>query len=363
VLDLRSDSGQPSRPQASDIGGEPQPTVLLVSRAADQDADRVTRLLEATGTPVTRLDAETAEMAGLIVDLDRRAVLVDGRWIRPTVTWLRHFSHRAMAAEPEALRQAFAADSWQALADQLAVVSAATIGCREPGMLAQLAAAAACGLATPRTVVTTEPARAAPLLDRPKLVVKALHRHFVEASPGLLTGVFPVIAERGALASIPPGPPVAVQEHVDHDTEIRLYYVHGQVAAAFTIVKSGPAQEWHDPELVTAQWVEPPPALAASATALAEALSIEYGAFDFLISGGVPVFLEVNIAGDWRWLESKVGAEPVTIAVVRMLRAMHRRSLVNESMPISRASTVVNPVTFLSCGISRTPVDKEERSL
>lgn len=339
------------------------PTVLLVSRAADEDAGMVARLLEATGTPITRLDAETVASAGLSVDLDGRAVLVDGRWIRPTVTWLRHFSHRAMFAEPDPLRRAFAEDSWRALADQLGVVSTATIGYREPGMLDQLAAARSCGVATPRTVVTTEPAKAAELLDCPYVIIKALHRHFVEASPGLLTGVFPVVAQRDALASIPSGPPVVVQEHVDHETEIRLYYVHRQVAAAFAILKSGPGQEWLNPALVTAQWIEPPPALAAAATALAKELVIEYGAFDFLISGGFPVFLEVNIAGDWRWVETKVGAEPVTIAVAGMLRAMHQNSVASESIPVNQASTSVNPVTFLSCGIYRTPVDKDEHSL
>ena len=122
MLDLRSDSGQLPAPPASPVDGEPTPAVLLVSRAADSDADRVGRLLEATGTAVTRLDAETVQAIGLTVDLDRRAVLIGGRWIRPTVTWLRHFSHRAMSAEPKPVRQAFAADSWQVVADRKSVV-------------------------------------------------------------------------------------------------------------------------------------------------------------------------------------------------------------------------------------------------
>ncbi len=325
--------------------------------------DLVKRLLEATGTPVTRLDAEIAGSAGLVVDLDRRAILVHGQWISPTVTWLRHFSYRTMPAGRGALRTAFASDSWNALADQLALVSAATVTHRDPGLLAQLGAAHDCGIATPRTVVTTEPARAVALLDCRRMVVKALHRHFVEVSPGLLTGIFPEVATRHAVRRMPAGAPIVVQEYVAHDAEFRVYCIDGRVAAAFAIAKARPGQEWLDPTAVTARWIEPPAALAAAAVALAGALGIEFGAFDFLGSRGVVIFLEVNITGDWRWLERKAGATPVTTAVVRMLRSRHRRLVASDPALAAGAAARVNPVTFLSCGVPGSPVDNGESSL
>ena len=337
--------------------------IFLVSRVGDQEAGLVKKLLEATGHPVTRLDAEFAPSGGLVVDLDRRAILVDGRWIRPTVTWLRHFTDRAMPAQHRALRRAFSADSWPALADQIQVVSMAAVAHRDPGLLVQLAAASTCGVPIPRTLVTTEPGEAAKRLASPRVIVKALHRHFIEASPGLLTGVFPEVVAGGALHRIPAGPPVVVQEYMDHDTEIRLYYARGQPPVAFAIAKPGPGSEWLDPAAVSAEWIEPPEPVASAAAALAESLSIDYGAFDFLISDGKPVFLEVNLAGDWRWLENKIGAAPVTTAVVRMLRSMHRRSVANDRRLSGGSASGVSPVLFLSSGVSRASVDKNEQAL
>lgn len=308
---------------------------------------------------MARLDAETAASAGLIVDSHRRLVRIDGRWISPTVTWLRHFSHRAMPQARSTLRRAYAADSWQALAEHLDVLSATAITHREPGLLAQLATARGCGVAVPATIVTTDPAQADELLPGSKLVIKALHRHFVEARPGLLYGIFPEIIDRRDLRRVPAGPPVVVQEHVEHDAEVRVYHVHGRIAAAFAITKSGPAEPWLHPELVKVRQIEPSDAVAAAASAVAAALSIDYGAFDFLIVGGVPVFLEVNLAGDWRWLETKVRRATVTAAVAAMLRFKHEQI----AGRVEARSAGVDPVTFLSRGIARTSVDKGEHSL
>jgi hypothetical protein len=357
VLDLRA---EPSA-AASDAtpGTGPRPAVLLVSRARDAEVSLLRRRLEAAGVPTARLDAEAAASTGMIVDPGRGLVRIDGRWISPTVTWLRHFTHRAMRPGRDALRRAYAADSWLALADQLEVISATTITHREPGLLAQLAAARDCGLEVPATIVTTDPAQATTLIPGSRLVIKALHRHFVEARPGQLHGIFPEIVDRRQLSRIPPGPPVVVQEHIDHDAELRVYFVHGQVAAAFAITKSGPAEPWLDPAAVTARQVEPPADVAAAVSALASAISIDYGAFDFLIAAGVPVFLEVNLAGDWRWLEAKVRKAPVTTAVAEMLRAKHAQAVGDARAGAAGA----NPVTFLSRGIARPSVDKDESSL
>lgn len=333
--------------------------MLLVSRERDAEVGLVARRLETAGISVARLDAETSASCGLIVDSRRRLVRLDGRWISPTVTWIRHFTNRAMRQARTTLRRAYAADSWLALADQLDAVSAAMITHREPGRLAQLTTARGCGVAVPETIVTTNPARVAALFPGSKLVIKALHRHFVEARPGLLHGIFPQIIDRSDLRRVPAGPPLVVQEHIDHEAEIRLYYVHGRIAAAFAITKSGPAEPWLHPERVTARQIDPPDAVAAAALTVATAMSIDYGALDFLLTGGVPVFLEVNLAGDWRWLETKVGRAPVTAAVTAMLRSKHERI----AGAAEASAAEVNPVTFLTRRIAPTSVDKDERSL
>ncbi len=297
----------------------------MVSRAADAECDAVARRLGSVRVPVARLDAESAAARGLAIDLERRAVRLGGRWITPTVTWVRHFSVRAMPRKRGAVHQAFAADSWRAVVDQVSTVSATAITPAGSGLLEQLALARARGIAIPRTVVVTDPAAARDLLDSPRVVIKALHQHFVEARRGLLSGVFPEVGERAELghASLPP---VVVQEYVEHDAEIRAYYVAGEIAAAVEITKSGPAQPWLDPHHVLAAQVDPHPALADAVRSLAAAMATDYAAFDFLIAAGTPVFLEANLTGDWRWLEAKLRAEPVTAAVARMLTESHRRA-------------------------------------
>ncbi len=342
MLDVRLPAPA-ARPLTAGTGSDQVPAVLLVSRAADRELDLVARQLSAAGLPVERLDAETVGAARVVIDVDRSAVQVRGRWITPSVTWVRHFSARTIPPDWRgAAAQIFAGQSWQALAEQLGTVAGVHLASRGPGTLEQLAAARRCGVAVPRTVVTTDPAAASGLLTGTRLVIKAVHQHFVEATPGLLTGVFPEIIGADELAARVYGsgePPVLVQDYVEHDLEIRAYYVGGQIIA-FAVGKAYPAQLWLHPEEVSAREIEPPAAVAAAVRALAASMSLEYGAFDFVSAGGVPVFLEVNVGGDWCWLEAKTGNAPVTGAVCSMLAELHYRT--------RESAGQVDPVSFLA---------------
>jgi hypothetical protein len=333
VLNLRAPAARlthgfdPAGLVASDL---PLPCVLLASRTADREFALVSRLLARIGVPVARLTAEVAAARGFTADLDNGAVRIGRHWIRPTVTWVRHFSPRAMPARRAALPQAFAADSWLALVDQLGSLSGELIPASGPELIEQLTAARTAGVAVPRTVVSTDPIEATRLIGGQKVVIKALHRHFVEARPGLLSGVFPEIADASSVRrpGRPRGVPVVVQEHIAHEAEIRCYYVRGEILT-FSVGKSEPAQPWLDPQAVTAELVDPPPAIVTATSALAGALSVRYGAFDFLLAGGKAVFLEVNWAGDWRWIETRARVGSVTTAVTAMLRDLHLKAAGN----------------------------------
>ncbi|HEY3905139.1 MAG TPA: hypothetical protein VGM14_14605 [Streptosporangiaceae bacterium] len=377
MLDLRAPRGVPggrppgpaprSRPryrpgQAGSRSARPKASVLLASRVADREFGLVGRLLESIGVPVARLDAETAAVEGITVDLDQRAIRIDGRWICPTVTWIRHFAPQAMPARRGAAQRAFSTDSWQALGDQFGAICAETIASSGAGLLQQLAAARAAGIRVPRTIVSTEPIAAAKSLGAGTVIVKALHEHFVEASPGLLTGVFPEVTDVGAMrrADRPARIPVVVQEHIGHEAEIRGYYVRGDVLT-FSVSKASPAQPWLEPHAVRARQVEPPPGVAAAMTALATALSVRYGAFDFLITGDEPVFLELNWAGDWRWFETRARARSVTNAVTAMLRDLHRQAVANsfsDRLQDQGHPGGIDLVTFLAKSGRADPIDK-----
>jgi hypothetical protein len=118
------------------------------------------------------------------------------------------------------------------------------------------------------------------------------------------------------------GAPVIVQEYVEHDTELRVYYVDGHLEC-FEVGKASPADPWLAPDRVTARLAATPPGVARDVRRLAAAMSLRYAAFDFLLRDGRAIFLEANPDGDWRWLEAKAGQCPVTSAVGRMLSGLH----------------------------------------
>ena len=57
-----------------------------------------------------------------MLDLNAGRVRLDGRWLAPTVIWLRHFTGRAIeVGQAGTVASAlFARDSWQEVAEQVA---------------------------------------------------------------------------------------------------------------------------------------------------------------------------------------------------------------------------------------------------
>jgi hypothetical protein len=324
---------------------------LLLSRSRDAELDAVGALLARVQIPTARVNADELASADLLIDPGRGAVRLDRRWLTPTVTWIRHFSERAIAGSDRPARDLFLRDSWRTAAAQLAALAPAAIGTRNPGLLEQLRAAEKCQVAVPRTVVATDLAAARDVLgaDR-RLIVKALDEHFVETDPGWLAGVFPVVTDSPRLPSAPrPGAPVIVQEYVEHDAELRVYYVGGQVHG-FAVGKQAAADPWRAPGRVTARETELSAAVDVATRQLAEGLSLHYGAFDFLLRDQTPVFLEANPAGDWLWAERRAGTATVTLACARMLCDLHRLRRKSRTAPGIRTGGRFDLLSFLSPG-------------
>jgi hypothetical protein len=349
VLNVRPDRPPPAERPGEASTRAPLPCVVLLSRSCDAELDAVGGLLSQVGVPAERINADELAATDLLIDPGRRAIRRNGRWIAPTVVWKRHFSARAIEGSAGPADDMFRRDSWQAVADQLAALSPAAIGMRNPGLLDQMLVAQARQIAVPRTVVTTDTATAAGLLgDSRKLLVKALDQHFVEAAPGRLSGVFPVAVNVLELqATQRPGPPVVVQEYVEHDAELRVYYVDGQVHG-FEVTKEAPADPWLAADRVRVRPVELPATVVWATRTLAEGLSLCYGAFDFLLRGDLLVFLEVNPAGDWLWAESKALTAPVTRAVTQMLCELHRKYRPSVATPGSRVADGFELISFLA---------------
>ncbi len=382
--DIRS---APVRAPGHPDGTEATPCVLLLSRTCDTGLIKVQALLEGVGIRVARVDADAPRAAldrtaldrtaldraifgragldrtaldrasldrtSLVLDLGAGRVCLDGHWLAPTVVWLRHFTGRAIEVGQAgtAASALFARDSWQEVAEQVAAVAPRALGARRLGTIEQLALARRLGVAVPRTIVTTDLSAARAAFSCPRLVVKAAREHFVEAEPGRLTGIFPQVIERHELPVWPcPGPPVIVQEHVEHTAELRVYYAAGQVLG-FKVGKRSPADPWTSPADVTVTTVAVSAAVDAATRALASAMSLEFGAFDFLIRAGQPVFLEANPDGDWDWAERMAGGAAVTHAVAAMLASLHR----SVTRPAPRAH--FNLVAFLTARTTSHPIE------
>ena len=325
----------------------PLPSVLLLSRSCDSELDTVQDLLARAAVPVERVNSDELATRNLLIDPTDKTIRLNERWLAPTVTWLRHFSVQAIdggsiGPAPELFLRA----SWRAAADQLAAISGISILPQRPPLLAQLMLAQRNQISVPRTIVTTDLSHARRAFSCPRLVIKAVEQHFVEAEPGRLTGIFPTVVERRDLPG-GLGPPVVVQEYVEHDAELRVYYAAGRITA-YAVGKDSPAGPWTDPDGVRVRPVECPAAVAAATRLLASAMALRFGAFDFLIRGGTPVFLEVNPDGDWRWAERRSRTTLVSLAAARMLTEFHYETRQAMPLTVDHGIKPLNLLAFLS---------------
>lgn len=293
--------------------------VLLISRGADAEFDLLQRMLTGFGVAVTRLDTDRLGAVRVTVDA-AGGIVLDGRALRPTVTWVRRLAGAVSVAGPV---DALSNNSWPVLVRQLEQCADAVLPGARVELPDQLRDAAQAGIRVPETVLTSDPAAAAAAMTGDRVVVKTLCAHFVEPSPGRLYGVFPQVLDRSATASRPaPGLPVVVQRYVPHEAEYRVYYVGGTLLT-FEVRKPRPATPWLDPAAVRVRAVLPPAPVAEAVECLAELWGLRYGAFDLLVDRAGPVFLECNPDGDWRWFETRARSRSVSAAVALLVRSLH----------------------------------------
>lgn len=323
--------------------------MLLLSRRCDDGLCHVQDLLARAGLPAARLDADDVAGAGLLLDAEAGVLRLHGLWLAPTVSWVRHFSAQAIPGGGGPEPDLFLREAWQASAAALADSGAVQVAPVRHGMPQQLRLARRLGVPVPRTILAADLAGARAALRCRRLVVKAVQGHFTEAVPGMLTGRFAVVVDAQALPDAACDGPLVVQEYVEHDAELRLYYLDGPVLG-FSIAKQAPADPWTAPERVGARRITPPAQLVAAVRRLAGAMSLRYGAFDFLAGEGGPVFLEANPDGDWRWVERAAGTNAVTHGVARMLADLHRAA-----SPGNGAAPPLNLLSFLT---SRPPTTR-----
>lgn len=315
-----------------------EPHVLLLTRAADGEADLIGLHLAAAGIPYVRVDADLdLEDVGLTIGGSGSVQIATSASADATfgAVLFRHFDISAIGRDEQdetarLLRQREWGVMLQVLADDLgAVWINPPRSVQRLTRIAQLRLAKRAGFSVPRTIVSTDAEAIAAFAGQcgGDLIAKVLGDHFIESEPGRLAGIFPQVLSESGIQNLGDALPTIYQERVEFLAEIRVT-VAGNEMLALEVEKRNPAAIWTEPELTAVRAHTLPKTVVDRVRAFMRLADLRYGAIDLLLTAdGKYVFLEVNPAGDWLWLESKCRACNITERVVELLRrSIHQTS-------------------------------------
>lgn len=189
----------------------------------------------------------------------------------------------------------------------------------------QLATAAMCGLAVPRTLVTNDPQAVRRFVERldGRVVVKMLGSNAINERGGTkICYTHPLsVDDLSDLSGVDVTAHLVQERLVDKAYEVRLTAV-GDALFAATIEASNEAAraDWRaDLGALRYRPVEVPEPVADGVRAYLSAFGLCYGAFDFVVDReGRYTFLECNPGGQFGWIEANTGL-PITSALADLL--------------------------------------------
>ncbi|MFD4975972.1 ATP-grasp ribosomal peptide maturase [Streptomyces sp. NPDC058424] len=307
-------------------------TVLILTGEEDVTADMVVMHLNASSTPVVRLDpadltAGAALSGEYVHDSFSGHLSAGGRLVsvnRLCSVWVRRPGVPASrATQPSAWLTEEAA---QALYGMLRGCGARWMNHPDAAQRArhkpwQLRLAQRSGLPVPATLITTFPHAAREFAERfPDLVVKPVSgAHPQEPPRAVPTSRVDPDADFGAVAY---GPTLLQRRIVKH-ADIRLTAVGDTLLAARKATPADADPQEVDVRFATSgtQWrpTEVPPRVAAAVRAYLRQAELAYGAFDFAEDAdGTWWFLECNQSGQFGFVEVETG-QPIARTIAEWL--------------------------------------------
>ncbi len=191
----------------------------------------------------------------------------------------------------------------------------------------QLEVARSIGLATPDTLTTNDPRAVQDFFDEHggRIVTKMMHSFQIDGPEGEQAFYTkPVgeddLARLGGLRFCP----MVFQEYVAKDVELRISAVGDRLFAASIDSQTSEVgkHDWRLDGLGLAGKFQPyvlPQDVESGLRALMRAYGLVYGAIDMIRTpDGRHVFLEINSAGEWGWLQMQVGL-PIADALADVL--------------------------------------------
>lgn len=318
--------------------------VLIVTKSDDNECiEMVTRALERRGARALRFDTDRfPEAIDLRVHVDgerRRLELArDGKSEdlgELTAVWYRRMA--VAAGLPQTLEQGVRAASVdEARRVVIGLLASLTCFVLDPWVRIRLAEskqlqlelARALGLEIPRTLVTNDPAAARTFWDAcgGRVVTKMMASFALHDAAGREQVVFtnPVTADDLEALDGLRLCPMTFQERLEKARELRVTVVGSRVftAAIDSNALERSRTDWRREGLALIDRWETcalPAEVEARLLALMDALGLNYGAADFIVTPeGRHVFLELNPAGEFFWLERRNGL-PISDALAEVL--------------------------------------------
>jgi len=192
----------------------------------------------------------------------------------------------------------------------------------------QLELASELGIDVPRTLTTNDPDAVRPFWEAcgGRVVAKALSS-FAIYDAGREQVVFTSVVSAEDLEHLDQLAlaPMTFQEHLDKAIELRVTLIGGRVFAAAVDSQAleRSRTDWRKEGSRLLHAWKPhalPPDVAARLLALAGQLGLSYGAADIVVTpDGRHVFLEINPAGEWFWLDDVFGPRALSNAIAETL--------------------------------------------
>lgn len=316
-------------------GTQSEPYVLVITRTHDATADHVLRRMADRNIPYLRLNAENFGMDQIALRFPNvRDSTLSIRDAQATIgqirgVWLRRFAkpQASQIHEPEA--RAFAESEidfalrWliDLLSNYCPVLDGETRILDGRNKFDQLVIAGELGLQIPETLVTNDPAAAKDFIEKHgRVALKSVAGYGRQAKGGFYT-VYTNIVTKDILDSIESVrvAPVCLQEYIEKEFELRITVV-GQQVFSCRIDSQGTQRtqiDWRRYDRKTPHSVYAiDQELNGRLLAIMKHYGIRFASFDLIVThDGRTVFLEMNPASQFLWIEERTGM-PITDAII-----------------------------------------------
>jgi glutathione synthase/RimK-type ligase-like ATP-grasp enzyme len=304
-----------------------EPYVLIVSTVADVATDDVVKRLVQRGTLLRRINTEEYPFVStLAIHLDSDAppvwMSVNSEWLpEPTSVWYRRVrvppspEHMDTGIYDFCVRETRSAMIGGLMSGgQMRWMSHPAMMWQAEFKPYQLAVARRVGLRTPRTIVTNDPASVREAFRAFGLMIVKPVRSGHLVNEGQEFSVFTSRLLEEHLVEIDRArwSPAIYQELLPKKFDVRVTVVGNRLFAAYIDSQSDPAAaiDWRQTSSTQLPHypVTLPGALVERLLNLMRELRLSFGAIDLVQTPDEDfVFLEVNPAGQWLWLDDKLG--------------------------------------------------------